>query len=140
MLQGQFRSPYSNSPIAEPEPSFGRRFYSPFGGGGIPEPEPTSFRLQPQPEPSSYRIQPQPEPFLFLNDPDPEPEPEPQTRTFGSEFAQINPTQNIINPKPTLNTLPISAEPLPDIQEIPPKILPRLQPELRSLESEAEAG
>ena len=134
------RSGYS-SPLAEPEPSFGRRFYNP----GLSYSSPLA-----EPEPSSLRL-----PFL-RNIPLPEPEPEPEPApTLGRIFPVVNKSPAPLgpsfttaaaaavatpsvssDPQPRANPLPISAPspsplPVPAVQDPPPQDF--RSPELRSL-------
>ena len=144
-LQRGVRSGYS-SPLAEPEPSFGRRFYNPGLGYRSPlaEPEPSSLRL----------------PFL-RNIPVPEPEPEPEPApTLGRVFPVVNKnpapprpsfatvaTPSVSSDPPRSNPLPVSAPapvpspsptplsisspPVPAVPDTPPQDI--RTPELRSL-------
>ena len=140
-MQRGVRSGYS-SPLAEPEPSFGRRFYNPgLGYTGY-----TSPRAEPEPG-SSLRL-----PFLRnIRIPEPEPEPEPAPSLgrvfpvvnqspappFGSSFttaAGATPSVSS-NPQPLANPLPFSAPspsplPVPAVQDPPQDFR---SPELRSL-------
>ena len=88
--------------MAEPEPSFGRRFFNP--SYRTPLAEPSSFR-SPLAEPSSFAS---PEPSFSFTFPDPEPEPEP-VRRLGGGFFQ--PKLNFQQPQATIETtnpLPLS--------------------------------
>ena len=129
------RSQYIN-PIAEPEPSFGRRFFN--AGYRVPSPEP---------EPSFYF--PQPEPFSSIPLAEPEPEPEPVIRRFGSGFVKqsLVASPNIIEtPKPSPKIIPFSApsnskpffqenpEPLPPAPQQLEEPLLEIQPDFRSFE------
>lgn len=142
-FQAHQRSQYIN-PVAEPEPSFGRRFFDP------------RYRVpSAEPEPSFYF--PQPEPFSSIPLPEPEPEPEPVVRKFGSGFVKqsLITTPNIIEtPKPSPKILPFSAPSnnKPFFQENPKPLPPSPQeldepllditPAFRSLEDNlfSEAG
>ena len=91
--------------MAEPEPSFGRRFFNP--SYRTPLAEPSSFR-SPLAEPSSFAS---PEPSFSFTFPDPEPEPEP-VRRLGGGFFQ--PKLNFQQPQATIET----TNPLPLSQSI----------------------
>merc|ERR1712029_495661 len=98
------RSQYIN-PVAEPEPSFGRRFFDP-----------------------RYRVpSAEPEPFSSIPLPEPEPEPEPVVRKFGRGFVKqsLVTTPNVIEtPKPSP----------PSPQELRDEPLVDITPAFRSLE------
>jgi len=137
------RSQYIN-PVAEPEPSFGRRFFDP------------RYRVpSAEPEPSFYF--PQPEPFSSIPLPEPEPEPEPVVRKFGRGFVKqsLVTTPNVIEtPKPSPKILPFSApsnnkpffqenpKPLPPSPQELDEPLLEITPAFRSLEDNlfSEAG
>ena len=60
-FQAHQRSQYIN-PVAEPEPSFGRRFFDPRYRVPSAEPEPSFYLPQPEPFSSIPLLEPEPEP------------------------------------------------------------------------------